>query len=215
MKKLLAVREVSELLQLNERTVLKMLQAGELPGIRIGSQWRIHPVLLEDWFLRRSSAAPEAPPVTPPLFREELVVLDAPAADRDAVLAALVAPLVRQGYLLYPDLFLQAVREREQMLSTGIGHGVAVPHARHAVNELFVHPAIVFARTAAPVAFDAVDGRPVDLFFLLAVPTAEHLSSVARVSRLAREERLLGALRAAQSPAAAVAALLSVEPATA
>lgn len=215
MKKLLTVREVSDLLRLNERTVLKMLQAGELPGIRIGSQWRIHPVLLEDWFLRRSSTAPVGPEAAPPLFREELVALDVPAGDRDAVLGALVGRLVAGGHLLYPDLFLQAVREREQMLSTGIGHGVAVPHARHAVNELFVHPSIVFARTAAPVPYAAVDGRPVDLFFLLAVPTADHLSTVARVSRLARDAALLGALRAAATPAAAVAALLSVEAAPA
>lgn len=211
MKKLLTVREVGDLLQLNERTVLKMLQGGELPGIRIGSQWRIHPVLLEDWFLRRSSAAPATAAVTPPLFREELSALDVQAGDRDAVLAVLVSLLVKNGYLLYPDLFLQAVREREQMLSTGIGHGVAVPHARHAVNDLFAHPAIVFARTAAPVPYDAVDGRPVDLFFLLAVPTADHLGAVARVSRLAREDGLLAALRTAATPAAAVTALLSAE----
>lgn len=215
MKKLLTVREVSELLRLNERTVLKMLQAGDLPGIRIGSQWRIHPVLLEDWFLRRSSASPEVSVASPPLFREELVALDVAAGDRDAVLGVLVSLLVKNGYLLYPELFLQAVREREQMLSTGIGHGVAVPHARHAVNELFVHPAIVFARTAAPVPYDAVDGRPVDVFFLLAVPTADHLTTVARVSRLARDEALLGALRAAATPEAAVAALLSLEAAPA
>ena len=82
MKKLLTVREVGELLQLNERTVLKMLQAGELPGIRIGNQWRIHPVVLEDWFLRRSSAAPQAAPSTTPLlFREELVLLNLPTTD--------------------------------------------------------------------------------------------------------------------------------------
>lgn len=214
MKKLLTVREVGELLQLNERTVLKMLQAGELPGIRIGSQWRIHPVLLEDWFLRRSSAAPAAADA-PPLFREELVALDLPAGDRDAVLGALVALLVNNGHLLYPDVFLQAVREREQMLSTGIGHGVALPHARHAVNDLFVHPAIVFARTAAPVPYDAIDGRPVDLFFLLAVPSADHLASVARVSRLAREDGRLGALRSAKTPGDALAALLSNETAPA
>lgn len=207
MKKLLTVREVSELLQLNERTVLKMLQSNELPGIRVGVQWRIHPVVLEDWFLRKSQGGLEPSVRRFPLFDEAHVVLDLEAADSDSVLAALIERLVVSGHLMYPDLFLKAVRERESMLSTGVGNGVAIPHARHAVNHLFPEPVVVFGRTRRPIPYAAVDGRPVDLFFLLATPPEEHLAAIALASQVARQRESLDQLRQAATPGDAAALL--------
>ena len=209
MKKLLTVKEVSELLQLNERTVLKMLQSGELPGIRLGAQWRMHPVVLEDWFLRKSQGDLVSVERRFPIFDEAHTLLDLEAADADGVLAQLIERLVVSGHLLYPDLFLKAVRERESMLSTGVGNGVAIPHARHGVTELFPEPVIVFGRTKAPIPYAAVDGRPVDLFFLLATPSKEHLPAIALVSQVARQPQILDQLRQAAAPSEVVGILRS------
>jgi excisionase family DNA binding protein len=211
MKKLLTVKEVSELLQLNERTVLKMLQSGELPGIRLGAQWRMHPVVLEDWFLRKSQGELEtADDKRFPIFDAAHVALDLAAPAADGVLAALIERLVKSGHLMYPDLFLMAVRERESMLSTGVGNGVAIPHARHGVNHLFPEPVVVFGRTRSPIAYAAVDGRPVDLFFLLATPPKEHLPAIALVSQMARQPEILDQLRRVAGPDEAAALLKSV-----
>jgi PTS system nitrogen regulatory IIA component len=88
-----------------------------------------------------------------------------------------------------------ALIERERLGSTGIGHGVALPHAKLA--EL---PQLggVFARLERPIAFEAIDDQPVDLVFALLAPSdagAEHLRALARVSRLLRDRAICQKLR--------------------
>ena len=98
--------------------------------------------------------------------------------------------------------------ERENAGSTGVGQGVALPHAHlKGVERLTA----VFLRLEEPVAFDAVDGRPVDLIFALLAPEeagAEHLQALAKVSRLLRQRELREHLRQAQTPDAIYALLV-------
>ena len=111
-------------------------------------------------------------------------------------------------YGLDRDEVLTKVRAREQLGSTGFGRGVAIPHARVAGVS---RPVAAFLRPEAPVAFDAVDGHPVDLVFGLLSPEhagAAHLHALAAISRLMRDERMHAAL--AQAPGAeAIYGLLS------
>ncbi len=103
-----------------------------------------------------------------------------------------------------------AILERERLGSTGVGHGVAIPHARLAGLKEITG---VFARLAQPIDFDAVDERPADLIFMLLAPLgagADHLKALARVSRAFRREDLRDRLRSAPS-VDAVKALLSGE----
>ena len=94
------------------------------------------------------------------------------------------------------DAFLQ----REKLGSTGIGQGIAIPHGRVA-GLARVHG--VFARLSHPLAFDSADGAPVDLVFALASPpqsSADHLTALARVSRLLRDAATLAKLRGTENP---------------
>ncbi len=106
----------------------------------------------------------------------------------------------RAGDLFSMDarVIFDAVLERERLGSTGIGAGIAIPHARLPEME---HVQAVFARLTTPVDFDAVDELPVDLVFLLLAPqeaSAEHLKALARISRAMKRsefaERLRGAV---------------------
>ncbi|MFW6202225.1 MAG: PTS sugar transporter subunit IIA [Gemmatimonadota bacterium] len=85
------------------------------------------------------------------------------------------------------DELLRAVREREAVLSTGIGNGVAIPHGKSpAISELRLAAGL----TPEPVDFDALDGHPVRLFFLLVGPetaAGPHIKALSRVSRLVRK----------------------------
>ena len=102
---------------------------------------------------------------------------------------------------------MEALLEREALGSTGLGSGVAVPHAR---IEGIERVTAVFVRLDHPVAYGAVDDRPVDLLFALFAPKnagAEHLRALARVSRLLRQADLREQLRKARS-ADAIHALL-------
>ena len=118
-------------------------------------------------------------------------------------LSAIAAAQTAQKERTVLDLLLA----RERLGSTGVGAGVAIPHAKHAE---FSKPSGVFARLREPIEFDAVDGRPVDLIFLLLAPESagsEHLKALALVSRLLRDERVCARLRGADSADALYAVL--------
>lgn len=105
-------------------------------------------------------------------------------------------------------VILEALMQRERLGTTGLGGGIAIPHAR--IPELATFTGF-FARLAKPVDFEAVDGEPVDLVFLLLAPEgagAEHLKALARIARLLREEELCAELRRSEDRAH-VHALLS------
>ena len=106
---------------------------------------------------------------------------------------------------------LNALLEREQLGSTGVGHGVAIPHARLDTIDCVYS---VFARLVAPVDFDSVDDHPVDLVFLLLAPkgaSVDHLKALHRVSRLMREKSLRTKLRGARDANALYALLTNAE----
>jgi len=138
------------------------------------------------------------------------IALRVSAANKRQALA-LIADIAARNFGLDSGVILDALTEREQAGSTGVGHGVAVPHAR---LEGLSRMRGIFVRLDQPVAFGAVDDQPVDLFFaLFAHPDAdsEHLRTLARVSRLLRHTGLREQLRKAQN-ADAVHALLVQEP---
>jgi PTS system nitrogen regulatory IIA component len=97
-----------------------------------------------------------------------------------------------------PQRLLDALLERERLGTTGIGHGIAIPHAR--LNELD-HLVGLFARLDQPVDFEALDDQPSDLIFLLLAPNsadADSLKALARISRVLRDSGLQQRLRQEQ-----------------
>ncbi len=121
------------------------------------------------------------------LLKPDRVVVPLAARDKKGVIAELARVLVGQpGSQL--ETVLTAIEERESVLSTGIGFGVAIPHARSsAVREL----TMVGGVSAAPVPYDSIDGEPVRLFFLIVGPEASagaHVKILSRIARLVRRD---------------------------
>lgn len=107
---------------------------------------------------------------------------------------------------------LRALQEREQLHSTGIGDGIALPHARNALVGLVDRPLIVVGRHAAGIPYGAIDGVPARLFFLLIAPTVtQHLAILARLSRLLRDPKLRQHLLAANRPEEVIALIREAE----
>jgi PTS system nitrogen regulatory IIA component len=120
-------------------------------------------------------------------------------AEMSGVMAAALGLNARQVH--------EAVLERERLGSTGVGEGVAIPHAR---IESLSRPVGGFARLLEPADFEAIDERPADLIFMLLAPTdagADHLRALARVARVFRQERIRAALRQTQTEDAVLAVL--------
>ena len=143
----------------------------------------------------------------------ELLTVDHVALKlRAANKPALLAELARRAAVitgLGEATLSEALAAREALGSTGFGAGIAVPHAK--IDGL---PAVFgfFARMEKPVAFDAIDEKPVDLVFLLLSPTAapgEHLAMLAAVSRRLRDKAVADSLRAADTAEAARALLVA------
>jgi PTS system nitrogen regulatory IIA component len=103
-------------------------------------------------------------------FEEDLFIPQLKSRDKDGALSELVDALVKAGRIKEGDLLLAMLRQREQLGSTGIGRGVAVPHGRTlAITRL----AVVFGRSEAGIDFDSMDEKPVHLVFLTVAPPQE------------------------------------------
>jgi len=100
-------------------------------------------------------------------FHEDLYIPDLDPKDKEDTLKQMVNHLVQARGLDYGDVILNTLFEREKLGSTGIGKEVAVPHSRSlGCNELTV----IFARAAKGIAYEAVDGKPVKLVFMILAP---------------------------------------------
>lgn len=122
-----------------------------------------------------------------------------------------ISEIAASAYDLDEQTVYERLMERERLGSTGFGGGVAIPHAK--LDELTSMCAVVLL-LEEPVGFDAVDGLPVDVVFALLSPAdsgAEHLKTLARVSRYLRDERHLARLRGAGSQEALFALLAGNE----
>lgn len=133
------------------------------------------------------------------LLKPDRIVVPLVATDKQAVLAELARHLVeRSGGNL--DQVLAAVLEREAVLSTGIGFGVAIPHARcAAVRELTVVGGI----SRESIAYDGIDGEPARLFFMIVGPEESaglHVKILSRIARLVRAESVRRELTEARTP---------------
>lgn len=123
---------------------------------------------------------------------------------------SVIADVAARNYGLNAETVLDALLEREAAGSTGVGHGVAVPHARLPGLDRLRG---VFLRLEQPTGFESVDDQPVDLVFALFAPAdqdSEHLRALARVSRLLRQGDLRQQLRQART-AEAIHVLLTRE----
>lgn len=147
------------------------------------------------------------------LISPETTNLHLNGANREAVLEELTRSIPElAGNPESQQRLLRALREREQLYSTGIGDGVALPHARNALVGLVDHPVIVFGRHPNGVPYGAIDGAPARLFFLLVAPTVtQHLAILARISRLLRDPKLRQNLLAVEDPKEALAIIREAE----
>ena len=129
------------------------------------------------------------------LISPEGVVASLKAKSKKQVLQELAGRAASLTGLGEREIF-DTLLQRERLGSTGVGHGVAIPHGKLASLDSIVG---LFAKLEQPIDFEAVDDQPVDLIFLLLAPEsagADHLKALARISRLLRESAALEKLRA-------------------
>lgn len=120
------------------------------------------------------------------------------ATNKRGVLNEMINRLFERGIIDNQDVYCQDILKREA--TTGIGDGIAMPHAR---NDAVKQPAVLFARSRTGVDYDSLDGHPVYLFLMIAVPehaNEMHLQALAALSSLLLDSKLIKQLKDAATP---------------
>lgn len=135
------------------------------------------------------------------LMIQETMIMDLQASTKDEAIDELIASLNRSGRINDPVLFKEMIYKREAESSTGIGGGIAMPHAKTtAVNE----PTVVFAKSRKGLDFEALDDQPAHVFFMIAAPEGAgntHLRTLAALSRLLIDSDFISQLMSTDTPA--------------
>jgi PTS system nitrogen regulatory IIA component len=189
----LTVRDVTRFLNVSEATVTRWIKERGLPAHRVAGQWRFHRTELLEWataqrvrFSPDMLSNPEADAEPVPSLVEALeaggIFYDLRGTSKDEALRAVIEALplpdgVDREWLL--NLFLA----REASASTGVGDGIAIPHVRNPMVLQVSRPLITLCFLEKPVAFGALDGKPVHVLFSLISPTVRtHVQLLSRLS---------------------------------
>ena len=139
------------------------------------------------------------------------VFLDAPIQDKETILDFVADAFAQCGVAPDKQSVHTCMKEREHVMSTGIGGGVGIPHAACADVS---RPAVVLVRPATPVDFQALDTQPVDVIIAMVVPQNQisvHLRLLAGISRLVKTEGFLDSVRKASSAQALFTRIKEIE----
>jgi PTS system nitrogen regulatory IIA component len=189
----LTVREAARMLRVSEKTVYRWIADRGLPAHRLGDQYRLNRAELLEWAIaNRVNASPdlfEEPAGTaspPPRLEEALeaggIHYRIEGDDRDSALRS-VARTLRLPEGTTPDFLFEVLRARELLGSTAVGDGVALPHPRHPLVLHVTRPSIALCFLESPIAYGALDGKPVSaLFIILSHTVRSHLHLLSRLA---------------------------------
>ncbi|MCF7874476.1 MAG: PTS sugar transporter subunit IIA [Candidatus Omnitrophica bacterium] len=195
----LTTKELAEYIKLNEKTIIKMAQTGEIPGVKVGSQWRFHIDAIDSYLQNKIIKSPEKKlnsiikdkSAVIPLSRlveNKLIELDLGVRKPEKVLSKLTNMADSANLTHSPRLLYQELLKREKMLSTAVGQKVAIPHPRYPSDQLFRENKIVIAISKEGINYDEPDKDKVHLFFMIcALSEAIHIRLLAMISKLIRE----------------------------
>ena len=134
------------------------------------------------------------------ILLKELMIMDLQGTTKEGVIDEMIASLSANGIINDVAVYKEGIMKRESQTSTGLGDGIAMPHAK---NKAVVKPAVVFAKSAAGVDYASLDGQPAHLFFMIAAPEGAnnvHLEVLASLSRLLINPDFTASLEKAQTP---------------
>lgn len=201
------------------RRVERMAQRGEIPCQKVGGQYRFNRAQITEWLqqqmggmshdhlaevdagmtAQRETSQDEL--IITPMLNREAVTTNLGSRTKDSTLRELVSLATATGKVYNEQELLDAVMHREELCSTAMEGGIAIPHPRRPLPDAIAEPILVVARTQG-IAFGAPDGRLTRLFFLTASQDdRHHLHTLARLCRMLHDEDFVARLQEAETPA--------------
>lgn len=202
---ILTIEEVARYLRVSERTVYEWAQKGEIPAGKIGTVWRFKKDDIESWVDERLASSKTSVPkqhkiVTESFLSPDRVVLLDYASKHD-VLVMMSEVLAKAPQVKNSAELLDSILKREALMSTAVGRGIAIPHVRlSSVTDLVM--AVGISKRDI-LDFDAVDGNPVRLVFMIAAANNQHdyyLQTISHFSAKLRNEELKSSLLNSTDP---------------
>ncbi len=211
----MTIEELTRQLGRDRREVERLVSRGRIPGRRVGGEWRFNRVEITQWLetelrdlddkglarLEETQRSTELNPNSPisQLITPETVQVPLDAGTRPSVLKSLVEVAGRTWQVLEPGAVLDAVKQREAVMSTGFDNGIAIPHPRNPMPDAISDSVVAFGRTLSGIPFGAPKRSLTDMFFLvLARDSGTHLQVLARLGRMMQLPGFTDGLRAAE-----------------
>ncbi|KAF0240829.1 MAG: PTS transporter subunit IIA-like nitrogen-regulatory protein [Planctomycetota bacterium] len=223
--RLMTVKHLATYLNVNERTVLKLVADGSIPGVKVGNQWRFRKAMIDTWLddqmLGVTPRFVDRPLPPDPArrmlelascFQPEHVQPVLAARTKDAAIEELSALAHRLGLVRDKTWFVGALIERENIMPSATGNGIAFLHTIRRNPEQVTRPFMILGRSPDGVDFDALDGQPTHLFFVLGLKYDElHLPWLTKLSQMLARPDSVRELLAAPDAAAIHRALSEAE----
>ncbi len=195
----LTVEDVTKIFNVSEKTIYRWIKTNNLPAYRVNNQYRFNRTDLLEWAAsHRVNLSPtqiqnghNQPSETLPVFSEALanggIYYRVDGNDKPSVLKEIVG-LLRLPDRIDRELLLQMLIAREEMGSTAVGDGIAIPHARNPIVLNVTQPSINLCFLERPIEFDAIDNKLVHTLFTLISPTIQsHLHLLSQISYVLRD----------------------------
>lgn len=178
--RLMTIKKLADYLSVNDRTVLKLVSDGTLPGVKVGNQWRFRKAMIDTWLDDQMlgvtpryldapglDGAPRRMLELTSCFQPDHVIPELTARTRNTVIEELAGLANRLALVRDKTWFVGALIERENVMPSGMGNGIAFLHTLRRNPEQITRPFMVLGRSHEGVDFDALDGKPTHLFFVL------------------------------------------------
>lgn len=221
---ILTLKELAEYLRVNERTILRMLKTGQIQGVKIGGQWRFNGRQIDHVFFPETQREHDEDvplqelvqshiqiPISR-LLTEERILLDLQATTVEGIIEELTPPLLFNNLVFDLNDLREKCLAREQIVSTAVGNGLAVPHPRDPITTLRAPVCVIIGRSTKGVDFGAADKKKVHLFFFQCSQSIElHLHLMGRIATLLRDEEFVKICRNAKTPEDIITAVMEHE----
>jgi excisionase family DNA binding protein len=209
----MTIKQLADYLNVNERTVLKLVSEGTVPGVKIGNQWRFRKAMIDTWLDDQmlgvtprylAAAEPKGSPRRmldlASCFKPEHIISELVAQTKTTVLEELATKAYDLGLVRDKTWFVGALIERENIMPSAMGNGVAFLHTLHRHPEQVVLPFMVLGRSRKGVDFDALDSNPTHLFFVLGLKFEElYLPWLYKLSQMFADRGAVEAVLSASS----------------
>lgn len=195
----MTLSEVAAYLRVAEKTIHRMLSRGEIPSVKVAGQWRFLKPVIAEWLvsgmqkmvgdgITKLIEADDFPIPLSRILKQELILTSLRGRNRQEVLTELAKHLETEGVPgNWQDIY-GLLLQREEMMTTAVGHGVAFPHPRNPKGNRTCRPIVLIGISRKGVDFSSMDGEPTRLFCLVYTDSeVVHLKLLAKLNKLLRE----------------------------